>query len=342
MERNFILTDLMKTGHHQDYEDFISLHSLSNQSFDMECNYYRLHGYDLESYDRKIAIIDRSKISLPKHVAHSVEYREELERRRKLLHSQGFVFVLSTPWESNENIKELTLYPPHNDEFIWSGGVSWFWFFMYMKHKDKSYNFNHKEKKLDFLYLNKQHRTHRQKLLDQANKNDLLQNSLYTEWPGRKLPKEYELPWSQDYPHYGMDQDIFEKPYNDTACSIVSETNDTNDEIFMTEKIWKAIIAQHVFVVHGNYLYLQKLKEMGFKTFNAFLDEGYDLEMDKDKRVVKIVDTCRSLLSKNWQDIYLQTKALRQHNYDHFFNKEKLSLEINKTLESILEFVDSR
>ena len=32
---------------------------------------------------------------------------------------------------------------------------------------------------------------------------------------------------------------------------------------------------------------------------------------------------------------------LRQHNYDTFFNKEKLSAEVNKTLISFLEFFDS-
>ena len=102
------------------------------------------------------------------------------------------------------------------------------------------------------------------------------------------------------------------------------------------------IIAQHPFIVHGNYLYLQKLREMGFKTFSSYFDESYDLERDPSKRIDKIVNTCQDLLSKNWQDIYLQTQALRKHNYDTFFDEGKLSLEINKTLELFLEFADSR
>ena len=55
----------------------------------------------------------------------------------------------------------------------------------------------------------------------------------------------------------------------------------------------------------------------------------------------KIVSLCADLKQKNWQDIYLQTKALRQHNYDTMFDKEKLSLEINKTINLFLEFADS-
>jgi len=138
-----------------------------------------------------------------------------------------------------------------------------------------------------------------------------------------------------------MDQDIFEKPYNDTACSIVSETNDNDFEVFMTEKIWKPIIAQQVFVVHGNYLYLQRLRDMGFKTFNSYFKEAYDLDKDPDTRINTIVDVCDRLREAPWQDIYLHTKALRKHNHDTFFNKEKLSLEIDKTLNLFLEFADS-
>jgi hypothetical protein len=79
---------------------------------------------------------------------------------------------------------------------------------------------------------------------------------------------------------------------------------------------------------------------MGFKTFANYFDEGYDLEMDKGRRIDKIVKTCENLLTKDWQDIYLQTQALRKHNHDTFFNKQKLSIEINKTLNLFLEFAD--
>lgn len=339
MQRNFILTDVMKTGNHQDLEDFIKMNSLEDQQFDMTGEYYTLHNYDIDSFDRRFAIIDVRREN--QRLKGNTELQQELERRCELLRSQGFVFIKATPWESVENISKSEMYPKINIEHVkWSGGVSWFWSLMYNRHKDKIFTFNHSNKKYDFLYLNKQPRAHRKKLFKKLLHEGILTNSLYTNWPERKLPKEYELPWAQYYPSYGMDQDIYEKPYDVTKYSIVSETNDTNDEIFMTEKIWKAIIAQHVFVVHGNYLYLQKLREMGFRTFGSHLDESYDLEKDKQKRIEKITITCENLLSKNWQDIYLQTQALRNHNFETFFNREKLSLVINKTIESFLEFAD--
>ena len=324
------------------YERFLRTHSLPNQTIEYTGEYYTLHNYDLDSYDRRFALIDRR---IDNTVLYgNKEYYNELDRRVKLLHSQGFKFIMASPWESIENLKSGKIHP--NDignvnSFNWTGGTSWFWWYMYDKHKDSKFNFDHSNKKYDFLYLNKQPREHRVKLYNALLDKGVLENSLHTNWPTRKLPAEYELPWAQNYPQYGRDQDIFSKPYNDTNCSLVSETNDNDYEVFMTEKIWKPIIAQHLFVVHGNHLYLQKLREIGFKTFSSYFDESYDLERDKDKRIEKIYKLCKDLLSKDWQDIYLQSKALRQHNYDTFFNKEKLSAEINKTLIGFLEFFDS-
>ena len=341
MQRNFILTDVMKTGFHLELEEFIKMNTLKDQQFAMTGEYYSLHNYDLDSYDRRFAIIDVRPAN--SRLQNNTEFHKELKRRCELLHSQGFIFIKSNPWESLENITYLNDYPAIEIEHVkWTGGVSWFWYYMYNKHKDKTFNFDHSDKKYDFLYLNKMQRQHRTKLYNKLSSKGILGKSLYTNWPDRKLPEDYELPWAKDYPQYGMDQEIYEKPYNDTACSIVSETNDNDHEVFMTEKIWKPIIAQHIFVVHGNYLYLQKLKDMGFKTFNNYFEEVYDLDRDPNIRIDTIVDVCDRLRDAPWQDIYLQSKALRKYNHDHFFNPEKLSAEINKTLNLFLEFADTR
>ncbi len=369
MQRNFILTDVMKTGDHGSYEDFINGHSLNNQTFEMTGEYYTLHNYDLEQYDRKFAMIDMRIHN--NRVIGNKDYQKDLRSRLDLLHQMGFKFILANPWESKENIETQQFitgepmshveipYPYHT----WTGDQSWFWSYMLNKHKDKKFNFTHDHsgsywhKKHDFLYLNKAPRSHRVKMYNKLFANKVLDNSIHTfvlGSPKRLLPVEYELPGiaPENYPRWGMDQDLYEAPYNDTVCSIVSETNDNDYEVFMTEKIWKPIIAQHVFVVHGNYLYLQKLREMGFKTFSNYIDEHYDLERDADKRIDALVSLCRDLKqmcdngsaveggNKKWQDIYLQTQALRQHNYDTFFNKEKLSVQINKTLELFFEFAD--
>lgn len=329
----------MKTGANQDVKNFIELHSLDRQSFDCESEYYNLHNHDLDSYDRKFAIID-SRIDNIKLKTNPV-FNDDFLTRCRLLHSQGFTFIKNTAWESVENVSKIEMYPQLSfDHYTWTGGTTWFWFYMYNKHKLKAFQFDHSEKKYDYLYLNKQPRPHRVKLFDKLSNKNILENSLYTKWPEKKLPAAYELPWVDQYPGWGMDQEIFEKPYNDTKYNIVSETNDNDYEVFMTEKIWKPIMAKQVFVVHGNYLYLQKLKEMGFKTFGAYFDESYDLERNPDRRIEKITELCLNLKEMNWRDIYLQTQALRIHNFETFFDKKKLSVQINRTIELFLEFAD--
>ena len=340
MQRNFILTDLMKTGDHQKLEAFISMHSLKDQTFEMTGEYYSLHKFDLEKYHRRFAIIDvRARNSI---FAGNGEFNFEIHNRIKQLQQKGFVFIQATPWESLHNIISEQLHPVLDiDHLKWSGGVSWFWSYMYLKHKDMKYNFDHTEKLYDFLYLNKFTRGHRQRLFEMVE--PLLGNSLYTNWEKDiKLPLEYELPWAQNYPEKGLDQDIFEKPYNATKFSLISETNDTNDEVFLTEKIWKAVMAKHIFVVHGNLEYLKTFRSLGFKTFSDYFDESYDTEIHQKTRMKKIKQTCTTLQSMDWKDLYKQTEALRQHNYETFFDREKLSVQVNKTLELFLEFADSR
>ena len=140
MQRNFILTDIMKTGFHLDLEEFISMHTMKDQSFECTGEYYTLHNYDLDSYDRRFAVIDcRMGNWLVKDNA---EYKQELQRRIDLLRSQGFVFIKSNPWESS-SILEATDPPPRVDidHVKWTGDCSWFWWYMFRKHKEQNQRF---------------------------------------------------------------------------------------------------------------------------------------------------------------------------------------------------------
>src|SRR6056300_990485 len=182
MQRNFILTDVMKTGYHMDLEQFIFMNSIPDQEFDCTGEYYTLHNYDLDSYDRRFAIIDCRLANW--RIKDNVEFNQELQRRCDLLHSQGFVFIKANPWESLENTNANVNFPEIEiDHCKWTGGTSWFWFYMYRKHQGKQFNFDHTDKKYDFLYLNKTARNHRTKLYDKLLAKGILDNSLHTRWP---------------------------------------------------------------------------------------------------------------------------------------------------------------
>lgn len=352
-ERNLILTDIMKTGDNQSYEQFINKHSLTGQEFDMTGEFYTLHSYKFNLYTRKFAILDMRIHN--DRLNGNLHYIQDLNYRLHYLHNHGFKLIIGNPWESYHNIdtqvfmanKKLQKINIPFEYFTWVGGVSWFWNLMQDKHSKHKFVFNHLNKKYNFLFLNKFPRQHRLQLFQRMKDNNLLDKSLYTflglkENPIR-LPEEYELPWCkpEDYPLWGLDQDLYEKPYNDTGCSLISETNDTNDEVFITEKLWKPIISKHIFIVHGNYHYLKTLKKIGFKTFDNFFDESYDNHADKNKRIESIIDLCKKLKDTDWKKLYTSTEAIREHNYETFFDKAKLQKVINKELSRWLEFFDS-
>ena len=75
---------------------------------------------------------------------------------------------------------------------------------------------------------------------------------------------------------------------------------------------------------------------MGFKTFGNYFDESYDLESKATKRIDKIVTLVESLESFNWQDAYLSSKKIREHNYNVFWNDIPYQKEVQKT---VLEFL---
>ena len=348
-EHNLILTDIMKTGQHQLHEGYIRFNTLPDQKFDIINEYYLLLNFTKKNYNRKIALLDISHglVSLKKNK----EFIDELKQRCKKLKQEGFKIITALPWESYDNfikgnfrIKELEEEIKKN--YLWHGQQSWFWCYMVIKHIKNSLSFDHSSKKYDFLYLNKQPRSHRVKLYKKLIANKSLDNSLYsfTDYENPvKLNANYELPWidsEQRYPMYGFDQDIYEKPYNETGYSIVSETNDNDTDVFMTEKIWKPIIAGQVFVVHGNYQYLKKLREIGFKTFESVFDESYDEIQDPNKRIDALSDLIQRLKGSDWKELYKQTEDIRMHNRKTFWTKSYLSNLVDQELLRWFEFVD--
>jgi hypothetical protein len=342
-KHNLVLTDLMHMGDHFHFESYWRFADLPNETFEYFANYYQLPEFDLSQYDRKIALINH--IGPPQSVWNNEEYIHDVGRRIDKLHKLGFVFVIAHPWESDSIIsvdacKNLL----KNKSFTrWSGGVSFFWHMMYEKHRDKKFMFDHSYKKHDFLYLNKNAgRRHRKKLYDTLSQQQLLKNSLVSFIDlDIRLPEEYELPWvdRKNYPYRGMDQDLFEAPYNTTVCSIVSETN-VGDDIFITEKIWKAIIAEHLFVVHGNNHYLSKLKQLGFKTFSDVFDETYDDETDENKKIKKIVETVQSITEMDSTELYQKTKEIRAHNRKLFFDVNRVKDVVGDSILGLLKFFD--
>lgn len=119
--------------------------------------------------------------------------------------------------------------------------------------------------------------------------------------------------------------------YLDSYIHITSETDfDANLDPFFSEKTWRPIINLQPFIYIGNPGALQKLHELGFKTFSPFIDESYDQETNPKKRIKMIEAEIKKLSSMPIQEIHdwyysitdtlmhNQRKILEYRNYNPY------------------------
>lgn len=90
--------------------------------------------------------------------------------------------------------------------------------------------------------------------------------------------------------------------------------------VFHTEKIARALMYKHPFILVAPAGSIKSLRELGFKTFHPFIDESYDSEEDDDLRIDIVVREIERLCSKDdaqwivWQH---SIKEIVEHNYKH-------------------------
>ena len=121
--------------------------------------------------------------------------------------------------------------------------------------------------------------------------------------------------------------------FNQSFCSLVTETNIDNNTLFISEKTYKPIYAQQPFIVLGNPNTLKYLKEIGFKTFDMWWDESYDSETDFKIRLNKIISIITDIANKSIDELSQIRKDMESvlvHNYKHFLTYEAATDELKK------------
>lgn len=104
--------------------------------------------------------------------------------------------------------------------------------------------------------------------------------------------------------------------YNQTAYSIVTETNAENDFTFYTEKIVKPMLSKRLFIVIAGYNYLKNLRSLGFKTFDGIINEGYDDIKDNDSRYIAACEQIKVLSQLPQEEVLAKIKPIVEHNYN--------------------------
>ena len=79
-----------------------------------------------------------------------------------------------------------------------------------------------------------------------------------------------------------------------TWLSVVSEASFAEDTCFLSEKIFKPIAIGQPFIIYGNKNSLQKLRDLGYRTFHPFINEDYD-KLDTWDRLQKIIESLNAI-----------------------------------------------
>jgi len=141
-----------------------------------------------------------------------------------------------------------------------------------------------------------------------------------TDWiwePG--IESDKDIRWTVDTVKFkgrpmSLSQIIPSSVYNETAYSVVAETNFDNHYSFYTEKIAKPILAERLFVVFSGKGYLENLRKLGFKTFDGIIDESYDLVEDHWERFDQCLEQIKYLMSRPQEEILEKIIPITVHN----------------------------
>ena len=132
--------------------------------------------------------------------------------------------------------------------------------------------------------------------------------------PGTAGPVTYYGIWT------GLSRVIPIRIFQDTAYSIVAETDHDNTLSFYSEKTAKPMIARRLFIAFTGYKFLQNLRELGFQTFGAVIDESYDLIEDDTDRYTAAFEQVKYLCSQDQQEVYIKIRDVLEHNYNHIMS----------------------
>jgi len=157
----------------------------------------------------------------------------------------------------------------------------------------------------------------------------------------RRIENMGDLKLDKDDMHYNhapleLTPDI-KKMYEQTYFSVVSETiyftnyRDWEDSCFLSEKIFKAIIFKHPFILVATPNTLKYLKALGYKTFSPVIDESYDSIEDNTMRMVAIVKEISRLCKlegEALEDYQKYCRKICEHNFKVLTEKKEFSYPI--------------
>ena len=119
--------------------------------------------------------------------------------------------------------------------------------------------------------------------------------------------------------------------YNETYFSVVTETfffkKERPDDYgrFLSEKTFKPVAMRHPFIIVSTPNFLEKFRELGYKSFSPWINEDYDKENNDATRMMMIVreiERLSNLSPSELEDFLVAMREICEQNYQLFKNKK--------------------
>lgn len=127
--------------------------------------------------------------------------------------------------------------------------------------------------------------------------------------------------------------------YNQTAYSIVAETDADNTLSFFSEKTAKPLIARRLFVAFSGYHFLHNLRELGFQTFGSVIDESYDDIFNSKQRYHAAFQQVRRLCEMDQRMVLEKIRPVLEHNHRHIMQTDWTEFALGYVREKIKQKV---
>lgn len=132
--------------------------------------------------------------------------------------------------------------------------------------------------------------------------------------------------YTLDVEQYPFDDRQFDKKvFLNSFFSLVTETENLDNNLFLTEKTFKPIYTLHPFLVWSSKGHLCELRERGYETFPELFDESYD-NMPEHKRLSKVLDNVNNFVKLSDSEKHIRFDAVKPkllHNREIFLNKKE-------------------
>lgn len=110
--------------------------------------------------------------------------------------------------------------------------------------------------------------------------------------------------------------------FNQTAYSIIAETDYDNNLSFFSEKTVKPILAKRLFIAYSGYKFLHNLRALGFETFGSVIDESYDLMKNGTERYNAAFEQVRYLCKTPQAQILPKIRDVVEHNHQLMMSRD--------------------